>query len=87
MYLERTIPARKKIVNFCWVKKDFTEMSPAFRKIRSGMRNKMDKCFWCGHEFAEGEMMALGGTNKGNKMLCCSCVAEIAVPVAKGETK
>jgi hypothetical protein len=53
-------------------------MSPTFRRIRSGRRNLMDKCYWCGHVFIDGEMMALAHfVGKANKVLCQSCADEL----------
>jgi len=38
----------------------------------------MDTCFWCGHEFVDGEMMALAQPKKGkNKALCQSCAGNM----------
>ena len=76
--LSKRIPAYTKTVNFLWVRSEFVKMFPGYRKIRSGMRNKMDTCFWCRHEFLDGEMMGLVAIRgKGNKVICQKCVGEI----------
>lgn len=56
---------------------NYLAMSPKFRAIRSRMRNPMDKCHWCKHPFADGEMMSLAFTKKGNKTLCQACAREL----------
>jgi len=78
MQLTKRIPARTKTVKFKWCKKDFMEMSDKYRQIRAKTgRAAMDKCFWCGHVFANGEMMALAQPEKGaNKVLCQNCADE-----------
>jgi len=38
----------------------------------------MDKCYWCGHPFENGEMMALACfEKKGNKVLCQGCAKKL----------
>jgi len=72
--LSREIPSHTKTVVFTWCKKDFKVMNQKFRDIRSHSRNPMDTCFWCGHAFVDGEMMALAHPQKGaNKALCQGC--------------
>ena len=74
--LTKVIPARCKTITLEWVKRDFMEMSPRYREIRSRTRNPMDSCFWCGHGFEDGEMMALGCIGKGgNKVFCHDCLS------------
>jgi len=76
--LSRKIPSHTKTVVFTWCNKDFMAMSQEFRNIRSRSRNPMDTCFWCGHEFIDGEMMALAKPQKGtNKVLCQSCAGNM----------
>ena len=76
--LSRKIPSRTKTVVFIWCKKDFMPRDQKFRDIRSRSRNPMDTCFWCGHEFVDGEMMALAQPKKGkNKALCQSCAGNM----------
>lgn len=80
MYLSRRISARTKTLNAAWCEKEFLEMTPRYREIRGGMRNKMDTCHWCKHKFADGEMMALAcfkGVKGGNKVLCQKCATEL----------
>jgi len=79
--LSRTIPAHRKAIKFNWCKKDFMEMSPRYRRIRSTLRDPMDACFWCKHKFIDGEMMALAQPEKGtNKVLCQACADELLNP-------
>lgn len=78
MQLSKQLPARRKTLQFEWCKSDFMEMSPQFRDIRSRLRDAMDACGWCGHKFADGEMMALAHPKgKKNTTLCQRCAAEL----------
>ena len=78
MHLTKTIPTRKKTLVALWCNKQFGRMSPTFRAIRAQSRNPMNACFWCGHNFDDGEMMALAAfEGKGNKMLCQVCAQEL----------
>jgi len=77
MKLSKRIEARTKTVRFKWVHRNFLPMGDAFRKVRAKSRNPMDKCKWCGHVFADGEMVALAQPMTGtNMVLCQSCAAE-----------
>lgn len=83
--LTRKVPARTRTETALWFRKDFMAMSQTFRDIRSKARNPMDRCWWCKHPFADGEMMALAcfeGKGKGNKALCQDCATEL---LASGE--
>ena len=72
--LSKPVPSRKKVVIILQAKRDFMQMSPRYREIREKSRNPMCSCFWCGHKFADGEMMGLVIPEKGkNKVLCNSC--------------
>jgi hypothetical protein len=76
--LSKLVPARTKTVTALWCRKDFLAMSQKVRDIRSGFRDKMRKCFWCNHKFADGEMMALASFEHfGNKVLCQLCADEL----------
>jgi hypothetical protein len=78
LQLSKRIPARTKTVKFLWCKRDYSEMSQGFRDARSRSRNPMDKCWWCGHEFEDGEMMALARPEEANNVvLCQTCVVEM----------
>jgi len=78
MKLSRRIPARTKTVYFNWCKKDFLMMDQEYRDIRAKCGNPMDACFWCGHKFKDGEMMALAQPKKGrNKILCQDCAGQL----------
>ena len=57
------------IERFNWCKKDFMKMCQKYRKIRSRLRNPMDKCHWCKRKFIDGEIMALSQPTKGNNLL------------------
>ena len=81
MKLTRTRPASTVEFTATACKLDFRKMSQEFRKIRSRCRNPLDRCEWCKHPFADGEMMALAFSdtknNKGNKMLCQTCATDL----------
>jgi len=87
MKLSKKIPAHTKTVEFNWCRKDFMVMCQKFRDIRSQSSNPMDSCFWCNHEFVDGEMMALAQPKKGvNKPLCQKC-ATLLLRGEEGEMK
>ena len=71
--LSKRVPSRSIAFEATGCQLDFLQMSPRYREIRAGSRNPMDKCHWCKHPFADGEMMALALTKKGNKTLCRKC--------------
>jgi hypothetical protein len=76
--LSKRVPARTRTETADWCQREFLPMTPDFRRIRSSRRNPMDKCYWCGHPFDDGEMMALAAfVEKGNKTLCQSCADEL----------
>ena len=78
MRLSRMIPARRMTLIALWCKKDFVVMGDEYRHVRRVLRDPMDSCFWCGHEFEDGEMMALACFDgKGNKILCQGCATEL----------
>lgn len=78
MELSHTLPAKIQVETALWCKTQYLEMSQQFRKIRTYATDKMDKCWWCGHVFADGEMMALACfENKGNKVLCRDCALQL----------
>ena len=81
LVLSRDVPARKKTLHAEWLKKDFMEMSPRYREIRASARNKLCSCYWCGHDFVDGEMMALAHFQEsaGNKTLCQECANAFVV--------
>jgi len=73
MELSKIVPSRRKTIKFNWCNKEFLVMSEKYRSARNKMR-PMDTCFWCGHKFDNGEMMALAQPEKGaNKLLCQTC--------------
>ena len=74
MKLTKKIPARKKTVKFNWCQRNWMKMSPAYREIRNRCKNKMISCFWCGHNFEDGENFAIAQpVTGGNKALCHDC--------------
>jgi len=76
--LSKMVPARQKIQRFRWCVKNFTEMTPKYRKIREQTQSPMDKCDWCEHVFQDGEDMALAAPLKGrNWILCQRCADEV----------
>lgn len=77
MKLIRRIPARTETVEFAWLRCNFTTMGPGWRRIREGHGEPKTKCFWCRYEFLDGDLMALGSTGSGNKVLCQSCAREL----------
>lgn len=73
MFLSKRIPARTKTLKFDWCHRDFRLMDDDWRKIRANM-TPLDKCYWCGYAFVNGDMIALAHlTGKGNKVLCQTC--------------
>lgn len=73
--LSRMIPARRKTVEFLWIKREFMEMSQRYRNVRKSMGRPNGACWWCKHKFEDGEMMGLAAiSGKLNKLLCGSCI-------------
>lgn len=78
MQLEREVPRHKKTVKFSNCRKDIFVYDETFVRIRSGMKNKLDKCFWCNRPFKLGDQMALAIPLEGrNKVLCDACATEL----------
>lgn len=78
MKLTRQIPARTQTFVAEWCHKNWKQMTQRFREIRAKSRNPMIHCFWCNHEFGDGEEMALAHfKGKGNKTLCETCADEL----------
>ncbi len=75
--LSRVVPAHTVTFVFRSVAIDWVRMGPKWRRSRGGMKNKLNSCFWCHHKFEDGEMMSLGFSMKGNKMLCRTCVGAL----------
>jgi hypothetical protein len=78
MYLSKIVPQHVHRQDFTWLKRDFTVMSPGYRRIRAKVGGGMEKCDWCGHEFADDEVMALAGRPKGRNWVLCQTCAEMA---------
>lgn len=77
MKISKKVPARTVSFEAIRCELQFMEMNQRFREIRAKSKNPMDKCFWCKHQFADGEMMALAIANNGNKVLCQKCGQEL----------
>jgi len=77
MKLSRRIPAHTHTEKYNWCRKDYFEMSPRFRAIRSKSRNKLDKCHWCKHHFADGEKMAIAQPVTGRNTVLCPLCADV----------
>ena len=78
MKLQKRIPEHTRTAKFTGCRKDFLVYNQAFIKIRSGFSQKLNKCFWCSHEFQIGESIALAIPTKGsNKVLCNMCANEL----------
>lgn len=76
--ISKQVPATTKTLTARWCKRQFITMSKRYRSIRATTGNPMDCCYWCGHKFPDGEMMALAAFNDiGNKVLCQSCADEL----------
>lgn len=76
--LTKVVPARRKTVELRWCKQEFMRMTPRYREIRKNLKSPMDACWWCSHQFIDGEMMALAAPKKGtNKLLCQSCASSM----------
>ena len=87
MKLTKTIPARKKTVQFNWAWKYFTQCDENFRSIRGEHRGAtMLKCDWCKHEFEKDEGFALAQPKpkqegpKRNWALCHTCADIMGAP-------
>ena len=69
--LTRTL---QETVTFTWLKKDWLEMSQQYKTARLRIGGGMCSCFWCGHDFIDGEMMALAArVGHTNVVLCQEC--------------
>ena len=76
MKLEKTIPSHKKSVEFYAIKKDFSNYTEGWRRIRSKMHKKLDSCEWCSTPFQDGDCIALGfSRTHRNMVLCQGCAA------------
>ena len=77
MKLSKTIPARRYTITATWLRRDYIEMSPRFREIRRD--DKMCRCFWCNHNFEDGEKMSMGHVDgKGNRNFCDRCARQLS---------
>ena len=84
MKLSKRVSARTKTMTCLWCRGDFCKYTEDFRRIRSELRNRMDKCFWCRHPFEDNEMMALAATENGNRVLCQACAVKLLASGNKG---
>ena len=86
MKLSRLIPTHRRTEKFLWCKPDFMLMSAKFRAVRARSSNPMNACYWCGHKFDDGEMMALSAPEKGrNRVLCQVCVRQMEPTFLEGK--
>lgn len=67
-----------------WFRRDFARMSDGFKRARSGMVDKMNRCFGCNWPFQmgksenDGEIMHLVSFSRaGNKLICEDCLNKI----------
>ena len=76
--LSKKVPSRIRTAKARWCRKDWMEMSDKVRAIR-GPRDKMRLCYWCKHEFSNGEMMSIAcfEGRVGNRTLCGMCADEL----------
>lgn len=66
---------KTKTYEFDWIKNDFMIMDKKYREIRT--RAEDHKCWFCGYEFYDGEMMNLGCIKGlGNRLMCDKCCME-----------
>jgi hypothetical protein len=75
---------RKNTYTVLWLHYPYTTYCEDYIRVRSGFRNKMDRCFKCKYEFQVGDQIGLGCIrNEGNKVFCkdCSKELEIITPV------
>ena len=77
MILSRIVPSHSKTLTISHLKCDFMPMSDEYRRIRSGSKNPMTSCFWCGYNFVNGDMMGLAICVGGNKVLCQECCKKV----------
>jgi len=57
-----------------WVKLEFLPFDEKFRAVRQRHRSTTpSRCYICHRPFADGEMMALAGCRRGNKLICRAC--------------
>lgn len=78
MILTKVVPEHTVTLKLSWLDPDFAIMSQKYRNIRKRAGEKDPSCYWCGHSFADGEMIALAGrSQKTNVTLCQTCVDQI----------
>ena len=78
LILSRTVPEHIYVEHYRWCKQMFFAMSSKFRECRRAVNRPCDTCHWCGHTFADGEMMALADkVGAGNVVLCQACASEL----------
>jgi len=76
MRLTREVPAHVETLELRWLSRDFLVMSPAVRRTREKHKMAAITCQWCGHAFADGEMVALAAIPMAiNATLCQACCA------------
>lgn len=85
MQLSRDVPRHTRTERFQWVNLDFMPFG-VFKAARSRMKLKeYHQCYWCKKPFAEDDMIALAGPEKGaNRLLCQDCGKQLQCS-AQGE--
>ena len=77
MKLTKMIPARRKTVTARWCKLEWKPKGD-IPEHPDGWWDHLRHCYWCRHEYADGEMMAMAEFERiGNKTLCHSCATEL----------
>jgi len=98
MKLSKTIPSRKKTVEFSWAYKYFMQCTTRYLEIRNGLhksrRGSITSCDWCKRKLKSGEWFALAQPKpkqegpKRNWVLCHTCADIIKAPdIPKKEVK
>lgn len=78
MHLSRIIPAHTYRVEFTWINRCFTVMTPDYRRIRKLVGGGMEMCNWCEYAFVDGDSMHLAGRAKGKNWLLCDTCEQMA---------
>ena len=78
MKLTKIIPEHTKTITAEWLRRNFTVMTPNYRKIRQNSAYQGFRCYWCKTKFQDGDQIALACiSKKGNKVFCDSCAKQL----------
>ena len=78
MEFKREIPARVELFRAKWCKREFTTVSPTYRKIRGQIGGGLLECFMCDAGFIDGDKIALAYfEGHGNEALCQKCADKL----------